>query len=221
MLRLNRREVLRFFDEPSATNGFHSAAINAVVGEDLGLGLLVHYLASIGARPTLLHDSPRTGNKSGPRLDGWVKCDAEPRPTLYQVEVKNWNAHSYGGFPLALGAAAETVAEYKRARWSEEWDSVAGRFTNFRVDKVLTRMRPPFAECEIEPLVVYWFAVHPSGDATPRFRVAATGDFATVTVFSMSAYLRSLNDEFVVVEAPRVQERLGLLARLTTTAPAG
>jgi hypothetical protein len=94
MVHLNPVELLRFYDEPADGNGTHSAALNATIGGDLGLGLLVHCFRGTGVTAERIGGTPTTGRKKGFWLDGWVRVDAATRPTLYQVEIKNWNAHS-------------------------------------------------------------------------------------------------------------------------------
>ena len=219
MLRVNRRALLEFFDHSSPTSGFHSSAINGVIGEDLGLGLLTHYFEGQGIQAVLEGYSATTGTKKGRRLDGWILVDARGERSRYQVEIKNWNAHSLGGRSLSCEATVELAGQYMRDRWVEEWDATARRFTNLAVDKVLTRMISPAPVLPVKPLVAFWFAIHPTGQNEPFFEVPCKGDFSSVCVYSMSTYLRSLTDEWIAIAAPRAEARLDILSRLTSTAP--
>jgi len=67
----------------------------------------------------------------------------------------------------------------------------------------------------VEPLVCYWVAMHPTGSTEPFFEVALNGSvFRRVSVFSMSAYLRSLRDDDVVLEMPDAAVRMSWLTKL-------
>jgi hypothetical protein len=63
---VNSRELLRFFDEKPSDSERHATALNAVFGEDLGAGLLCHYLAKVCAAPdgTNTHGRERLANNS-------------------------------------------------------------------------------------------------------------------------------------------------------------
>lgn len=90
-MKVQKAALLEFYDKrrtwPTAT-GSPVSAITGVIGEDLVLGLLCRHLdgkiLSYGCKP---------GGSSGRRLDAWVSAGRK----LYQVEVKNWCAHSMGG----------------------------------------------------------------------------------------------------------------------------
>ena len=60
---LSIRGVLGFFDGAVATERAHSNAINALLGEELGLGLLIHHLrASTGGDVAALADAVYPGH---------------------------------------------------------------------------------------------------------------------------------------------------------------
>ena len=46
--KLNLRELLKFYDYKVPTSKTHASAINAVLGEDLAVALLVHHLKGVG-----------------------------------------------------------------------------------------------------------------------------------------------------------------------------
>ena len=94
--------VLRFFDERPLGSPGHATAIVAVAGEDLGVGLLCHYLNARQLRAEALQGPCTTGKKVGSRLDRWLWVSGPGSKTLCQVEVKNWSAHAIGIPPHPL-----------------------------------------------------------------------------------------------------------------------
>ena len=46
--RLNLRELLNFYDYRVESSNTHASAVNAVLGEDLAVALLLHYFKSLG-----------------------------------------------------------------------------------------------------------------------------------------------------------------------------
>jgi len=217
--------LLRFFDERPKESRGHATAIVAVCGEDLGCGLLKHCLETRGAKATVLPGPVTPGGKRGPRLDRWVRVTNGPSPlepdVLFQVEVKNWSAHAIGGERLPLDASPEAIAKYKRSRWAKEWDDGTGiKAKSLR--KLLEPMRPPpaLAHLPIEPLACMWVCLHPEGKSECLFSVKLPQgqrdkfSFNRVWFFSMSAYLRSVACEDVVIEMPDTAKRLQWLSKL-------
>ena len=206
---VSKSELLRFFDEKPRESHKHATAIVAVAGEELGTGLLVHYLRKTGIQASVRSDPCTQGTRKGSRLDAWVDAGA----VRYQVEVKNWSAHAIGAEPLRIDAPPEEVAEYRRDRWKHVWD---GRgFKDPSVRKVLSCMRPPDEQARVEPAIVFWWPVHPDGAAEPFFRVPVSEVvFPVVNVFSMSNYLRQCSDDRLWLEMPNTCRRLGWLSTL-------
>ena len=137
---------------------------------------------------------------------------------LFQVEVKNWSAHAIGGKRLCRGASSQEIAEYKRQRWRHEWCDSTG-FRAKTLQKLLKRMQRPL-NLPVGPLACMWTALHPEGKSESFFSreipVALRGEegFKRVWFFSMSAYLRSLACEDVVIEMPDTAKRLQWLSKL-------
>lgn len=192
MFSIDIKALLQFFDEKPESSKHHATAICSVAGEELGVALLVHYLEGEGKQTTLLSNPCTTGKQKGPRLDRWLLITEGRKHTLYQVEVKNWSAHAIGGRCLPIDADEREVSEYKIERWRHEWRNDC--FSKKQVSKVLIPMRPPTIDHDsIEPLVCYWTALHPEGLDKPFFTVSVrNAKFPTVSVFSMSSYLRNL-----------------------------
>ena len=64
-----------------------------------------------------------------------------------------------------------------------------------QVRKVLTPMKPPVEGVQVEPLVCFWDAMHPTGETDVLFSIPLdSGKFTRVWVFSMSAHLRNFQN---------------------------
>lgn len=213
-MQLNIREVLRFYDERNSVNSRHASAITGLIGEDVAIAVFCHYARSFGLPVTARNEPCTEGKKKGKWLDKWLFVESDSDRWLYQVEVKNWSAHSIGGKHLAVDATLEQIRDAKQSRWVEQWDELDERFRKKEVDKVLSVMGPPLSDCRVEPLVIFWFAIHPTGADEAFFEVNARGEFKRVFIFSISTYLRSLNSDTIRVDVPRVTERLSILKKL-------
>jgi hypothetical protein len=203
-------ELLNFFDEVPPGSSGHATAIVAVAGEELGACLIVDYLRSVGRRARVLPGPCKPLGRSGARLDRWIEVADDP-PLLYQVEVKNWSAHAIGGKRLLRGASAVELADYATRNWASFWDGQT--FTNPSMQKVLTRMQPPYPNCRVEPLIAFWGVVHAT-DALFAVPVSGNANFRQVFVFSMSSYLRRCAGRKLVLEMPLTVKRLEWLHRL-------
>lgn len=211
-VQINIRNLIHFFDDDLEA-GSHSNAIKTLAGEELGLALLIRHFEDIGRKSQLLSE-PCTSR--GAWLDGWLFCS---NPTiLYQVEVKSWSMHGYGGKKEKLGVAvsASTLSEYKRRIWNRYWRDE--NFKDQKLVKVLKPMKVPinFEQYTVEPIACLWSAVHPTGHQTPFFQMELTSnkDFDKVHVFSASAYLRNLlaeNIESLLLDLPKVTKRMDYL----------
>lgn len=215
-LRVNVRRLLEFFDEKTKGSQGHATAIVSVAGEDLGAGLLKHCLERTrDAKVTVLREPVNTGKQKGPRLDRWVDVIwPDGSGQLFQVEIKNWSAHAIGGRTLDVEASPDEVSRYKIDRWLKErwhdkqpWRGVA---------KVLTPMKRPDGANPghlQEPLLIYWFALHPKGDPESFFSFPLWPGvtFSRIWFFSMSSYLRSLKGAVLELEMPNTIRRISWL----------
>jgi hypothetical protein len=218
-LRINVRRLLEFFDEKPGESLGQATAIVAVAGEDLGVGLLKHCLectrnAKVGILPG---PPPTTGNLKGPRLDRWVDVvwpDGSGR--LFQTEIKNWSAHAIGGKILKVDAPPDEVARFAVERWGMH----AGAMYTWRaINKVLTPMKRPSGvdpSHTLEPLLIYWTVIHPEGLNESFFShdLEPGQNFPRLWFFSMSSYLRSLNEAAIELEMPHAANRISWLHRL-------
>lgn len=216
-IRIPIRSLLEFYDDPNKLVRGHVSAITAVIGEDLGAGLLAHYFAKAGLGVEVLPGNVTQGTKKGKRLDRWIVVNHPEGSVCYQVEIKNWGASAIGGRRIAVDAEANLLSAHKKERWSREWDGIG--FIKDGVKKVLTPMRllRDF-EGSIEPLVCFWNALHPDGEGDPLFSVDVdAAPFTRVWIFSMSSYLRNLlyhGEEDIEFDAPGIRYRLELLNQL-------
>jgi len=216
LLRLPIRQLLQFYDDPPRKNGANTTAITAVIGEELGAGLLIDYFHIQGWSAVLINKSVTQGTASGTRLDRWIKVVRGNRATYYQVEIKNWAAFAIGGRRIEVDALASQLRKHKIERWSREWDG--STFRKPKVLKVLTPMIPPEKGYKVEPLVCFWDAMHPTGADNALFSLPIKSEsFARVWVFSMSAHLRNLlksGQNIVKIDSPNIKARLDWLDKL-------
>lgn len=214
MILVDVHELLAFYDEESGARP-HSNAIKTLAGEELGIALLIDYFRKCNAKAELLRQPCTTGKQKGPRLDGWLKVNDQENEIYYQVEVKAWSFHGFGGGrPLKVHCTAQELSEAKRSAWAEYW--VDDRFRYPALSKVLTPMTCPVRHANVEPLACLWAAMHPNGEGDPLFSVLLNSSttFRRLWVFSMSAFLRSLNQPTLCLYLPKTQERLRWLERL-------
>jgi len=134
---------------------------------------------------------------------------------LYQVEIKNWSAHAIGGRPLALDATPEQVAAFKVERFHRYYDAERGTITNPALVKVLEPMKTSDVT-PVAPLACMWYAMHPTGGADPFFSVPLKNHepFEEAWFFSMSAYLRSLTEEYIELPMTDTLQRMRTMRSL-------
>lgn len=177
------------------------------------MGLLKRYLESVQqAAVTVLPNPPTQGTRKGVRLDRWLRVQWPDKGILFQVEIKNWSAHSLGGKELSLNATTDALSAYRRRQWKifeTKW------LPDPRVRKVLVPMKKP-EEVDVEPVACFWLAMHPEGDSAPWFSIdlPASEHFRQLWVFSMSNYLRSLTENHIVLEMPQTVQRVLWLNKL-------
>lgn len=240
-LTLNIDELLLFFDERPMDSRGHASAVVPFIGEELGASLLCRYYRAQGCTARILTKkgtaiTPTPGTNKGGRLDRWVLTKTgDNDPTLYQVEVKNWSAHSYGGKVLNVAAAEDEIRVYRMNRWQDHWNEDKCDFRDDEAAKVLVRMKPPsrvddetgrlcgfpfMPDERVEPLICFWWPVHSEGQNESlwfcRFQSGPINGFRGVWVFSMSNYLRSVRASGVpriTLAMPITEQRVAWLDR--------
>lgn len=213
-LILDVKATLRFFDEAPSESDHHASGVVGVLGEELGAALLVRYLKNVYGEAMIVSKAVNTGKQRGPRLDQWVAVESRGRTTLFQVEIKNWSAHSIGGKKLLINASRKVLRAHRKERWNHYWDG--RRFRSKKAQKVLRPMVPP-EDVRVEPLICFWDAVHPKGADAPLFRVPLKRRrFKRLWVFSMSSYLRGLRSKQIRLHMPEAVDRLNWLRQLVS-----
>ena len=215
-MKVDIKRLIKFYDEDPSVKS-HSNAIKTLAGEELGFALLMEYFKRQKRKVKHLDVPCNTGNRKGPRLDGWLKASGDNgEEVYYQVEVKSWSFHGVGGNakPLKYECTQARLAKFKQEEWQRYWAD--GQFKQPTLNKVLRRMKPPSRDATVKPLACIWTAVHPKGEATPFFEVATAENqhFDSVSVFSMSGFLRGLGQEYLELDLPITSERIQWLQRI-------
>lgn len=216
MIEINIIELLKFYDEKIQSSKHHATAIDAVAGEDLGAGLITHYLNRENFSAKVLQYPCTQRTKSGSRLDRWILAERNSEKIYFQTEIKNWSAHAIGGKILKINATQDEISEYKINRWNGVWDGKM--LTKKPARKVLIPMKPIKENSKIEPLICFWESIHPEGKCEPFFSVDIKDkNFSRLWVFSMSAYLRKLlnsGEKKITLEMPKTESRIEWLNTL-------
>ncbi len=205
------QSVLEFFDEAPVVSRGHATALTQMFGEELGASLFMHYLESQGMAAEILPSNCTTGNKSGPRLDRWILAFENEKKVLYQTEIKSWSAHAIGGKILKITANSDELSNYGEKEWEAIWDSEKCNLKWSSLNKVLIEMKAPSVQYdEKRPLLIYWLPICKRGENSPFFNVSVIApEFDILWVFSMSSYLRSIqNDTMVLRNMPNLGKRL-------------
>jgi hypothetical protein len=219
IVRLDREKVLEFFDEIPIGSPGHATSVCAVAGEDLGAGLLKRYLEKEHlAQVSILFGPVGQGTRKGSKLDRWISVKYPGGATVYyQVEIKNWSAHAIGGKRLPVKILPDALAKWKQTEWGKLWNKDAQDFGIDSLKKVLTRMKCPDTSATVEPVACLWIALHPEGATSPWFEVPIDRKdccFRRLHVFSMSSYLRNLNESHIEIEMPDIVQRLDWLQKM-------
>jgi hypothetical protein len=212
-----REKLLSFYDHPVSWKstldgqGSHVSALTGVIGEDLVLGLLLHYWTKSQCTPRIVSYMCKGKGLRGKRLDAWI---VQSPGVLFQVEVKNWSAHSLGGRSLPIDASAEELKSFA----AKSWDYYFRRDQlPEEIAKVMQPMVPPadFVARDVKKLLCFWSHITDhTGKPYCTHRLGAD----LLYVFSASAYLRSLSSETVELKVPRIEIRLKLLKSLISEA---
>ena len=232
MLNVDRIELLKFFDEKHGASKGDATGIVAVAGEDLNAACFQHYSESRGDRVTILPGSVTTGKQKGPRLDRWLEVKPHKGPRfLYQTEIKNWSAAAIGGETLTVNASPQKVTTYKQRRWKKHWDFERQTLKGLGTAKVLVPMQRPerSKRIPVRPLLIFWEALGPAEKAHQHlFSVPVkyyceadrpgswpcSGKFSELWIFSVSSYLRSLEDATIQLPMPGAARRIQTLNRV-------
>jgi hypothetical protein len=214
-MKLSRTKLIKFYDERVKDEGRGSdvSAITALLGEDLLFGLFKHYWENKEKGILeIVSYTCTTGKKKGPRLDGWLKCETDKENILYQTEIKNWAAYSFGESQLPLNASEDEIEEFRKDQWEYYFGETS--ILHERVAKVLQPMKKPNSyENYVQiPLCCFWFYI--ANKAGVSFSRHCYPHGKIVHVFSASAYLRGLENDFIDISMERSERRLELIQEL-------
>jgi hypothetical protein len=217
--KLNLRDLLNFYDYRVPSSNTHASAVNAVLGEDLAVALLVHYLKGVGLEVVALDEVCTQGTQRGYRLDKWIAVKSATESIIYQVEIKNWSAHSIGGAVVRQNADEHYMRDYRTRRWRYQFNEETQVPSQRETLKVLTKMRVPtaYSSYKHEALLCFWEALHPQGELEALFEVDVQSDsFKKLKVFSMSNYVIQLlkTTETLEVEMTDADARIEWLNKL-------
>ena len=201
--KLNLRELLNFFDCKVSSSIGHASAINGVIGEDLGVALLHKYFSDQKLNAIALDEPCTQKTRKGKRLDKWIVIEDTDSKIIYQVEIKNWNAHSLNSETVLDHSDEKYMREYRLRRWTKQFDSELKIPSQNPCQKVLLPMQVPTAykNYEHRTLLCFWDALHDEGKSDAMFEVSVNSDhFENLTVFSMSNYVSELLKQSDVLE---------------------
>lgn len=223
-LRIRVRDILSFFDTRPEGSATHVSSLVAILGEDLGAALFCEHLLRSGlGTARVLTRTPTPGTRKGKRLDRWFLVNwADGSESLLQAEIKNWSAQAIGGRVHPLDPTEVEDVAFRKNRWENQWDTVNGCFSHENVGKVLGKMQYPVGlppRIKVEPLAIYWYAIHPEGSSHTFFEHPAPpqSGFQRILFFSMSAFLRTVKEETLDLNMPNAIARISWLNRLVQT----
>lgn len=197
-LNLNLKALLDFYDDRVPESVGHASAINAVLGEDLAIGLVTDYFRRRGAEARLVSRTCTQGTQKGVRLDAWLEITSTEGVFHYQTEIKNWSAHAIGGRVAPKDQSETEMQAYRINRWLNQFDPKLRTLKQAKAQKVLTPMKPEESGWVVRPLIIFWDSMHPAGENIPLFDVEiSNSDFDRLWVFSMSSGVRRLLDDGV------------------------
>ena len=217
--KLNLRELLNFFDCKASSSIGHASAINGVIGEDLGVALLLKYFSDQKLSAIALDEPCTQKTKKGKRLDKWIAVSHKSKKIIYQVEIKNWNAHSLNSEIVLDHADENYMREYRLRRWKKRFDSDSRIPLQTECQKVLLHMQVPttYRDYEHRTLLCFWEALNDEGKSAAMFEVSVNSDhFENLTVFSMSNYVSELlkQSDVLEVEVADAEARINWLNKL-------
>jgi hypothetical protein len=219
MNKLQLNKLLDFYDKRVIGSSGHASAINAVMGEDLAIALLIDYFSRKDHQAVLLSRKCTQGTRKGKRLDAWIEISNEDGAFQYQTEIKNWSAHAIGGRVSPEHETKESMVAYRINRWQNQFSVERRTLKDEAAKKVLVPMQSQSPDWRPRPLIVFWDAMHPTGLTQEFFSVEVLSEhFNKLWVFSMSTYVRNLISTGIselVVKMPDTVERLFWLDQLT------
>ena len=179
--------------------------------------MILKYFKSRGHDAVALDEVCTQGTQRGHRLDKWIVVKSQS--VIYQVEIKNWSAHSIGGASVLHNADEEYMRKFRVKRWHHKFNVDLQVPSQKSTLKVLTKMKIPTAYKNIkrEALLCFWEPLHPLGDSEALFEVDVVSEaFKKLSVFSMSNYVSELlkTNDSIEVEMADTDARIQWLNKI-------
>lgn len=202
--KLDLRELVNFYDYAVKDSVTHATAVNAMIGEELAISLMLHFFQIKRTPLEALPGPCNQGTKKGKRLDKWFVQNDGRNVLLYQTEIKNWSAHSLRGMRLDekfrdLPLSSEEWTKHRKQVWGRRFTEES-TLRDPATWKVVTPMKPPlgYEKSAIKPIICFWEGMHPEGKADVFFDVPLKDEnFDKLFVFSMSNFVHQLLAEDV------------------------
>jgi hypothetical protein len=225
---LNLRELLNFYDYKVKNSVTHASAINAVLGEDLAVSLLTHYFNNNGYEVLNVLQPCTLGTQRGTRLDRWFVIKQNNETIFFQVEIKNWSAHSVGGRAVNELESEDDnyMSEFRKTRWEFQFNTDEKVPSQKETHKVLTKMRwleannnqqYKYNDGSHKALLCFWEPLHDEGKLEALFEVDVNSEsFNKLTIFSMSNYVTQLlkTTQTLNVEMKNADARIDWLKKI-------
>ena len=225
---LNLRELLNFYDYKVKNSVTHASAINAVLGEDLAVSLLTHYFTNNGYEVLDVLQPCTLGTQRGTRLDRWFVIKQNNETIFFQVEIKNWSAHSVGGEAVNELESEDDnyMSEFRKNRWEFQFNTDEKVPSQKETHKVLTKMRwletnnnqqYKYNDGSHKALLCFWEPLHDEGKLEALFEVDVNSEsFNKLTIFSMSNYVTQLlkTTQTLNVEMKNADARIDWLKKI-------
>lgn len=228
-ITININQLLSFYDERpkrGSDKGSVVSAITGLIGEDLILGILKHFLKIRYNLEDALKKPIGCGNRS--QLDAWlIKGNVR-----YQVEIKNWSASSKYTYNAPANVESSFLNEIRSRNRINYLETTQQNIAQ-EIWKVLQNMQVPkeYEKYKPKALLAFWFPVKPATIDNP-FRKCKVSEFREaielagfnggkiafddIWIFSASLYLRQLRRKTnrIKLEMPRAKHRIDYIHQL-------
>jgi hypothetical protein len=183
-IKINIKNLIKFYDQKENGKTKPASSISGLIGEDLVAGLFKHYLENSSKNSNFYKPDVFDNNDEIKVIDGKIKAKGTTGKMLdrwivhkniaYQTEIKNWSAHSLGGYDLSSKDDKEfliydKVKEIGEKNFNNTWglnpnNESEGGFKDNSVGKVLLKMESDEftieKEYELRALVCFWMPIY-------------------------------------------------------------
>ncbi|MDP3699262.1 MAG: hypothetical protein Q8R47_06795 [Nanoarchaeota archaeon] len=230
-MKINIRNLLKYFDTRTSTVYGDTTAVMSVVGEDLGATLFKHYCENERKSKVEIVDPneeiPTEGKKIGRRLDRWILEKTKNNLVLYQAEIKSWSSRAIGGITIPVDISEEELRKKIKQNWNRNVALMNDKRVN-GLNKVLVEMPTDKKLDELgingpynkAPLLIFWDARNSKGDTDcfSKYNIKKKQhNFNYCWIFSCSLYLRHLHKKGIKdlqIVIPNAERRINRLNSL-------